>query len=150
MCVGHLNAVFTPSRHCFYSTESILYLFAACPIYSAKVSHNYRPTSVDTASVHIVKDITKHIQTKMTCESGGRAVVIAPSALWSKDHPAGPSKVPLRRIRQAKYPPQRIRRRSVEKDPWRVSKHDHLPSSRVPRPWFNETKSGREKGFRHP
>ena len=61
VCVGHLSAVFTPSRHCFYSTESIFYFFAACPIYPAKVSHYYRPTSVDTASVHIVKGITKNI-----------------------------------------------------------------------------------------
>ena len=61
VCVGHLSAVFTPSRHCFYSTESIFYFFAACPIYPAKVSHYYRPTSVDTASVHIVKGITQNI-----------------------------------------------------------------------------------------
>ena len=66
----------------------------------------------------------------MISESGAQAVVIAPSALGSKDHPAGPSKVPLRRIRQAIYPPRRIRRRNVEeKDPWRVSRHDNLPSS---------------------
>ena len=52
---------FTASRHCFYSTEGIFYFFAACPIYPAKVSHYYRPTSVDTASVHIVKGITKNI-----------------------------------------------------------------------------------------
>ena len=44
--VGHLSAVFTPSRHFFYSTESIFYFFAACPVYPAKVSHYYRPTSV--------------------------------------------------------------------------------------------------------
>ena len=61
VCVGHLRAVFTPSRHCFYSTESIFYFFAACPIYPAKVSHYYRPTSVDTASVPIVKGITPNI-----------------------------------------------------------------------------------------
>ena len=61
VCVGHLSTVLTPSRHCFYSTEIIFYLFAACPIYPAKVSHYYRPTSVDTASVHIVKGITKNI-----------------------------------------------------------------------------------------
>ena len=54
VCVGHLSAVFTPSRHCFY-------FFAACPFYPAKVSHYYRPTSVDTSSVHIVKCITKNI-----------------------------------------------------------------------------------------
>ena len=60
VCVGHLSAVFTPSRHCFYSTESIFF-FAACPIYPAKVSHSYRPTSVDTASVHIVKGVTQNI-----------------------------------------------------------------------------------------
>ena len=61
VCVGHLSAAFTPSRHCFYSTESIFYVFAACPIYPAKVSHYYRPTSVDTASVHIVKGITQNM-----------------------------------------------------------------------------------------
>ena len=59
--VGHVSAVFTPSRHCLYSTESIFYFFAACPIYPAKVSHYYRPTSVDTASVHTVKGITQNI-----------------------------------------------------------------------------------------
>ena len=58
VCVGHLSAVFTASHHCFYSTEIIFYFFSACPIYPAKVSHYYRPTSVDTASVHIVKGIT--------------------------------------------------------------------------------------------
>ena len=57
VCVNHLSAVFTPSRHCFYSTESVFYFFAACPIYPAKVSHYYWPTSVDTASVHIVKGL---------------------------------------------------------------------------------------------
>ena len=63
-------------------------------------------------------------------ERGGRAVVIAPSALGSKDHPAGPSKVPLRGIRQAIYPPRRTRRWNVEeKDPWRFSIHDNVPSS---------------------
>ena len=55
VCVGHLRAVFTPSRHCFYSTEGIFYFCAACRIYPAKVSNYYRPTSLDTASVHIVK-----------------------------------------------------------------------------------------------
>ena len=65
----------------------------------------------------------------MRSEGGGRAVVIAPSALGSKDHPAGPSKVPLRRIRQAIYPPRRINLPNVEKAPWRVSRHDNLPSS---------------------
>ena len=65
----------------------------------------------------------------MIRESGGRAVVIAPSALGSKDHAAGPYKVPLRRIRQAIYPPRRICRRTVEeKAPWRVSRHDNLRS----------------------
>ena len=65
----------------------------------------------------------------MISESGGRAVVIAPSALGSKDHPARLSKVPLRRIRQAIYPSRGIRRRNMEKDPWRVARHDNLPSS---------------------
>ena len=56
----------------------------------------------------------------MISEGRGRAVVIAPSAIESKDHPAGPSKVPLQRIRQAIYPPERIRLQNVEKAPWRV------------------------------
>ena len=64
VCVGHLSDVFTPSRYCFYSTESIFYFFAACPIYPAKVSHCYRPTSVNTAYVHIVKGITRNIHEK--------------------------------------------------------------------------------------
>ena len=66
----------------------------------------------------------------MISERGGRAVVIAPSALGSKDHPAGLSKVSLRRIRQAIYPPRGIRRRNVEEeDPWRAARHGNLPSS---------------------
>ena len=65
----------------------------------------------------------------MINESGGRAVVIAPSALGSKDHPARRSKVPLRRIRQAIYPTRRIRRRNVEQATWRVFRHGNLPSS---------------------
>ena len=43
----------------------------------------------------------------------------------------GLSKVPLPRIRQAKYPPRRIRRRNVEKVPWRAFRHDNLPSSLI-------------------
>ena len=66
VCVGHLSAVFTPSRHWFYSTESIFYFFAACPIDLAMVSRYYRPTSVDTASVHIVKGVTKNIQNRVS------------------------------------------------------------------------------------
>ena len=65
----------------------------------------------------------------MIRESGRRAVVIAPSALGSKYHPAELSKAPPRRIRWAIYPPRRIRRGNVEKDPWRVSRHFNLPSS---------------------
>ena len=42
---------------------------------------------------------------------------------------SGPSKDPLRRIRQAIYPPESIRRRNVDSTPWRVSRHDNLPSS---------------------
>ena len=41
--------------------EGILYFLAACHIFPAKVLHSYRPTSVDTASVNIVKGITKII-----------------------------------------------------------------------------------------
>ena len=70
VCVGHLSAVFTPSRHCFYSTESSIYFFSACPIFPAKVSHYYRPTSVDTASVHIVKGITENIYKKLAPDMG--------------------------------------------------------------------------------
>ena len=33
VCFSHLSASCTPSCHCFYSTESIFYFFAACPIY---------------------------------------------------------------------------------------------------------------------
>ena len=68
LCVGHLSAVFKPSRHCFYSTEGIFYFFDACPLYPAKVSRYYRPTSVDTASVHIVKGITKNIHNSVSIE----------------------------------------------------------------------------------
>ena len=52
-------------RHCFYSTESIFYFFAACPIYPAKVSHCYRPTSVDATAVHIVTGITQNIRNRL-------------------------------------------------------------------------------------
>ena len=66
----------------------------------------------------------------MISESGGRAVVLAPSALGSKDFPAGLCKVPPRRIYRAIYPPRTIRRWNVEeKEPWRVSRHRNLPSS---------------------
>ena len=71
-----MSAVFTPSRRCFYSTESIFYFFAACPIYPAKVSHYYRPTSVDTASVHIVKGITKNIHIDIRSRSRNFANVV--------------------------------------------------------------------------
>ena len=64
----------------------------------------------------------------MRSERGGRAAVIAPSALGSKDHPPGPSKAPLRKIRSAVYPPGRIRLRNVEgKVPWRVLDIKNLP-----------------------
>ena len=66
----------------------------------------------------------------MIGQSGGRAVVLAPSVPGSKDHPSGLTIVPLRRMRWTIYPPQRIRRLNVEeKDPWRVSRHDNLPGS---------------------
>ena len=82
----------------------------------------------------------------MISQSGRRAVVIAPSVLGSKDHPSRLSELPLRRIRRTIYPPQRIRRRNVEeKDPWRVSRHDNLPSS--PSIGSTKTKSGRQGGF---
>ena len=76
---------------------------------------------------------------------GGRAVVLAPSVPGSKDHPSGLTIFPSRRMRWTIYPPQRIRRRNVEKDPWRVSRHDILPSS--PSIGFTKTMSGRQGGF---
>ena len=52
-----------PKRRVYTITSLLLqhfYFFATCPIYQAKVSHYYRPTSVDTASAHIVKGITQN------------------------------------------------------------------------------------------
>ena len=66
----------------------------------------------------------------MRSESRGRAGVIAPSALGSKDHPAGPSEVPLRRICQAidiavvEDPSAECGEGSVAS-----SRHDNLPRS---------------------
>ena len=98
-------------------------------------------------------------------ESRGRAVVIAPSALGSKDLPAalgskdlpaalgskdlpaGLSKVPPRESAR-RY----IRRRGSVDGMWRRRIRGEVPDmtiSRVPRAWFPETKSGRRKGFRH-
>ena len=65
LCVGHLSAVFTPLRHFFYSTEGLFYFFATCPICPAKMSHSYRPTSVDTASIHIIKGITENVHKRL-------------------------------------------------------------------------------------
>ena len=83
----------------------------------------------------------------MISESGGRAVVIAPSALGSNDFPSGLSKVPLREAAR-RY----IRRRGSVGGMWRRRIRGELPDmtiSRVPRAWLPETKSGRRKGFRH-
>ena len=56
--------------------------------------------------------------------------MIAPSTLGSKNHPAGPSQVPLRRIHQAIYPPRMIRLRIVEgKASWRDLDMINLPRS---------------------
>ena len=84
----------------------------------------------------------------MTSESGGRAVVIAPSALGSKDLPAGLSKVPLR---DSAINRRYIRRRGSVGGMWRRVRGEVLDMmiSRVPRAWSPETKSGRQKGFRH-
>ena len=83
VCVGHPSAVCTPSRHCFYNTESTFYFFAACPIYPSKVSHSYRPNSVDTPSVHIVKNITKSMRKtqRMLSEFLGLLNSISPAAV---------------------------------------------------------------------
>ena len=83
----------------------------------------------------------------MRSESGGRAVVVAPSALLSKDLPAGLSKVPLRESAR-RY----IRRRVSVDGMWRRRNRGEILDmtiSRVPRAWFPETNSGRQKGFRH-
>ena len=70
----------------------------------------------------------------------GRAVDIALSALGSKDHAAGPSKVPLRRICQAiaEDPSAECGEGAVAS-----SRHDNLPRSPSKLP---ETKFGR-RGF---
>ena len=82
----------------------------------------------------------------MISESGGRAVVIAPSALGSKDLPAGLSKV-LPRESARRY----IRRGGSVGGMWRRIRGEvpDMTISRVPRAWLPETKSGRQKGFRH-
>ena len=83
----------------------------------------------------------------MTSESGGRAVVIAPSALGSKDLPAGLSEVPLRESAR-RY----IRRRGSVGGMCRRRVRGEvldMTISRVPRAWLPETKSGRQKGFRY-
>ena len=82
----------------------------------------------------------------MISESGGRAVVIAPSALGSKDLLAGLSKVPLRESAR-RY----VRPRGSVGGRWRRIRGEVLDMtiSRVPRAWLPETKSGRRKGFRH-
>ena len=83
----------------------------------------------------------------MRSESGGRAVVVAASALWSKDLPSGLSKVPLRQSAR-RY----IRRRGSVDGMWRRRIRGEILDmtiSRVPRAWLPETKSGRQKVFRH-
>ena len=60
VCVGHLSALFTASRHFFYSTESIFYFFAACPICPAKVSHFHRPTLAK--NIHKTRRLTSFSQ----------------------------------------------------------------------------------------
>ena len=78
-------------------------------------------------------------------QSGGRAVVIAPSALGSKDLPAGLSKVPLRESAM-----RDIRCRGFVGGMWwrriRGVVLD-MTISRDLRAWRPETKSGRRKGF---
>ena len=82
----------------------------------------------------------------MMSETGGQAVVIAPSALGSKDLPAGLSKV-LPRESAGRY----IRRRGSVGGTWRRRIRGEVPDmtiSRVPRAWLPETKSGKQMGFR--
>ena len=84
---------------------------------------------------------------QMRSESGGRAVVVGPSALLSKDLPAGLSKVPPRESAR-RY----IRRRVSVDGMWRRRNRGEILDmtiSRVPRAWLPETNSGRQKGFRH-
>ena len=84
---------------------------------------------------------------KMMSQNGGRAVIIAPSALGSKDLPAGLSKVPLRACAR-RY----IRRRRSVGGMRRRRIRGEVPDmtiSRVPGAWLPETKSGRRKKFRH-
>ena len=68
LSVVYICVCWPPKRRVYTITSLLLQhrkyllLFSACPIYPAKVSHYYRPTSVDKASVHIVKGITKNIR----------------------------------------------------------------------------------------
>ena len=61
-------------------------------------------------------------------ESGGRASCHAPNDTRVKEPPGGAFHYPAAGIRQAIYPPQRIRQRNVEeKGPWRGSRRDKSP-----------------------
>ena len=86
-------------------------------------------------------------QGQIMSESGGRAVVIAPSALGWKDLPAVLSKIPWRQS-AGRY----IRRRGTIGGMWRRRIRGEVPDmtiSRVPRAWLPETKSGRRNELRH-
>ena len=79
----------------------------------------------------------------MMSESGGRAVVIAPSALGPKDLPAGLSKVPPRESAR-RY----MRRRGSVGGMWRRRIRGEVLDMtifRVPRAWLSETKSARRR-----
>ena len=124
--VGHLSAVFTPSRYCFYSTESIFYFSAACPIYPAKVSHYYRRTSVDTTSVHIVKRITKNIHND--------------SSRWgsSLDQISTPPTKLEKKMNSLLYTPKRIVRHKIGISPiqWLGCSSDEEPVSQSYNGWL--------------
>ena len=65
LSVVYICVCWPPKRRVYTITSLLLHhrnnlLLLCCLPYPAKVSHYYRPTSVDTASVHIVKGITKH------------------------------------------------------------------------------------------
>ena len=64
----------------------------------------------------------------MISESGGRAVVITPSALGSKDHPVGPSKIPLRESAR-----QYIRRGGSVVGMWRRRLRGEFPDMTISR-----------------
>ena len=66
LSVVYICVCWPPKRRVYTITSLLLHhrnnlLLLCCLPYPAKVSHYYRPTSVDTASVHVVKGITQNI-----------------------------------------------------------------------------------------